>query len=138
MQESIPIFKEKKIRLTPQRLAVYNFLKKKNKHLTAEEIFQGIRNKFLGLSLATVYSILELFKREGLVEEIRINFDKSCFELAKQPHHHFFCKKCKKIFDLDFSPCEYIKKGEIEGNTIEEFQGYFYGVCKECRRIKRR
>ncbi len=133
MQESIKRLKEKGIRITPQRLAVFNFLKKQNRHLTAEEIFQGIKKNFLGLSLATVYSILELFKKERLIQEIRIDFYKSCFEVKTGFHHHFFCKKCGKILDLEIKPCKHLKEKEVEGNIIEEFQGYFYGICKDCR-----
>lgn len=130
----VSIFKRKKIRITPQRLAVYTILKQEKKHLTSERIYKLIKKEHPGTSLATVYAILELFKKKGLVEELRIHFDKSCFELKTKEHHHLFCRKCKKIFDISMPVCMALKHRVVNKHLIETFQGYFYGVCKDCRR----
>jgi Fe2+ or Zn2+ uptake regulation protein len=127
------ILKSKGIRLTPQRLAVYGLLKKLNRHLSAEEIYARIKQEFPGLSFATVYTILELFKNKDLVKELRIKFNKSCFELRGDPHHHFLCRRCKKIFDIDIPLCLTLKRKEASGHQIQELQGYFYGICSLCR-----
>ena len=133
MKESAEVLKEKSIRPTPQRLGVYKFLRENPKHFTAEELYERIRRDFPAMSLATVYSILELLKDKGLVQEIRINFDKSCFEFKACPHHHFLCTRCRKIFDVDITPCPTLAKKEVDGHRIDAFQGYFYGTCKECK-----
>ena len=133
MKDDIKILKENNIRVTPQRLGVYEVLCSENKHLTAEEIYRKIRVKFPAISLATVYTILELYGRKDLVREIRINFDKSCFDDRMDSHHHFLCRKCKKIFDIDLPPCTALKNSEVNGHIIQELQGYFYGICRDCK-----
>ena len=133
MENSLKVLRDHDIKPTQQRLEVYRILLKKGKHLNVEEIHGRIKARMPAISLATVYTIVDLFKQKHLINEIRIQFDKSCFEARIDPHHHFLCKKCKKVFDLSMEPCEALKQREIEVNLIEELQGYFYGSCKDCR-----
>ena len=48
------IFKEKKLKLTPQRLAVYQYLKSTTEHPSAETIYNGLQATYPTMSLATV------------------------------------------------------------------------------------
>lgn len=133
MKEIVDIFKQNGIRATPQRLAVYRALQDKPCHLTVESIYGKIKNKLPGLSLATVYSILELFREKKLAGEVRIKSDKVCFESRADLHHHFYCRVCGSIFDLDIPGCAALASKEVAGNLIETLHGYFYGVCLKCR-----
>ena len=134
MKNSLKVLKDHDIRPTQQRLEVYGILLNNNKHLTADQIYERIKLRLPAVSLATVYTVLDLFKQKHVISEIRIQFDKSCFEARIDPHHHFLCKKCGEIFDLNIKPCEALEQREADGNIIEEFQGYFYGTCKDCRK----
>ncbi len=126
--------KNKDIRVTPQRLGVCEILSREKIHLTAEQIYGRIKNKFPAISLATVYTILQLYVQKGLASEIRITFDKSSFEARTDSHHHFLCKRCQKIYDIELHPCPALKREEVDGHAIEQLQGYFYGLCRECRK----
>ncbi|MCM8824468.1 MAG: transcriptional repressor [Candidatus Omnitrophica bacterium] len=123
------------IRITPQRIEVYKILLNENKHLSVEEIYKKVKDKFPNISLSTAYSILELFQKKRLAKEVRIQFDRICFELRRDNHHHhLFCRKCRRIFDLDITPCPALKKKEVNGHLLDELHGYFYGICKDCRK----
>lgn len=137
MESEILLLRKQHIKITPQRLEVYKLLKKKCEHLTAEEIYAQISRRFPIISLATIYSILEVFKKKNLVQEIRIKFDKSCFDIKIDTHHHFFCRVCEKIFDVYTHPCSALQNKEVEGHLIEHLQGYFYGVCNKCKGSKK-
>lgn len=134
MDDILKIFKDKKIRATAQRLGVYQALAGRGGHLTAEEIFEKIKKQFPGFSLATVYTALDELKEKDLVSEVRIKPDRACFEAKKELHHHLLCKKCGKIWDIFIKPCDPMKKKKVCGHLIEDLHGYFYGVCKKCRR----
>lgn len=134
MQTMEELLRLKKIRLTPQRLAVYSVLQKGKRHLSAEDIYKKLRPQLTAISLATVYTTLESFIKMGLVQEIRITFGKSLFELASPPHHHFLCRRCGEILDVLQGPCPVYSKGTADGHRIESFQGYFYGVCGLCEK----
>tara|TARA_Y100000031_G_scaffold77246_1_gene84886 strand:- start:109 stop:528 length:420 start_codon:yes stop_codon:yes gene_type:complete len=132
MENTLRVLKERDIRPTQQRLEVYQTLLKDGKHLTADEIHGQVKTRMPAVSLATVYTILDLFKQKNVINEIRIQYDKSCYEARIDPHHHFFCRKCKSIFDLSVIPCKALEDCTIDGNVIEELQGYFYGICRNC------
>ena len=131
--ESVKILNSKGIRVTHQRMAVYDTLQKMG-HAAAEDIFKKVKDNYPMISFSTVYSILQLFKKEKLISEMKINFGKSTFDIRVDNHHHFMCKRCGKIYDIDIEPCDTLKKGRINGHKIESFQGYFYGICKKCRK----
>jgi Fur family peroxide stress response transcriptional regulator len=132
MEDTVRVLKERDIRPTQQRLEVYQTLLKDGKHLTADEIHGQVKARMPAVSLATVYTILDLFKQKNVINEIRIQYDKSCYEARIDPHHHFFCRQCKSISDLSVIPCKALEDCTIDGNVIEELQGYFYGVCRNC------
>jgi Fur family transcriptional regulator, peroxide stress response regulator len=134
MEETIKILKSKGIKITTQRAEVFNVLAKSIEHLTIDEIFEKVHKKYPMISLATVYSILDAFKTHGLVQEIRILPEKACYNNRVDLHHHFYCRKCKKIFDIDIPFCATLGKKEVNGHMIEECQGNFYGICQECKK----
>ena len=78
-----------------------------------------------------MYNTLQLFMSNGLVIPILINEKEMRYDGNTQNHHHFYCMKCNKIYDLDFR-CEYFERGEVQGYRIKEFHGYFKGICREC------
>jgi|TARA_B100000315_G_C14566337_1_gene583137 Fur family peroxide stress response transcriptional regulator len=132
MEESLKILKKHNIRVTQQRIEVYKLILKTDKYLTAEEIYKTIREKVPAISLATIYSILDVLKEKGLIKQIRIKFNKSCFGTAKNFQHYFLCKACGRIFDVGMLPCSVLMNKKVDGHSIEELQGYFYGICKCC------
>ena len=133
MKDLIQNLKGKHIRVTPQRLGVYEILYNEKKHLTVNDIYARIKSRFPGISLATIYAILKLFSEKKVANEIRISFEKSCFEARTDSHHHFYCKKCLKILDIDLHPCPALQQESVNGHVIEKLQGYFYGICRNCK-----
>jgi len=138
MKDIIQRLKEKKITLTPQRMAVAGFLGKCKDHPTADQIHRAIQERYPSISLATVYSTLELLKELGEIQELSIRKrGKACFDPNPGIHHHLLCRKCGKIVSLEFEyprSCPIIAKETVKGCKIEEVQAYLYGVCSECLR----
>ncbi|MDP8253371.1 MAG: Fur family transcriptional regulator [Candidatus Kaelpia aquatica] len=136
MENSLKCLSEADIRITPQRLAVYKVLSKGG-HLRADYIYKEVGRLFPSISFATVYTILQLFKNKELALESRIDFERSTFEIRTDSHHHFMCRECDKIIDIDIPFCSALTKMKVSGLTIEDFHGYFYGLCKECKKKKK-
>lgn len=126
-------YKEIGFKLTPQRLAILNYLEGNLEHPSVEEIYKAVSKRFSTMSLATVYNTLETLKQKGNVNELTIDAGKKRFDPDIKPHHHLICLKCKRIVDihgeykLDVSNSD---RGDFEivGNHIE-----FYGICPECK-----
>ena len=61
MENITSIFREKKLKLTPQRLAVYKYLMSTNEHPSAEIIYKSLQPEYPTMSLATVYKACLLY-----------------------------------------------------------------------------
>jgi len=142
MKGIIERLKEKGVALTPQRMAVVEFLSKSTHHPTADEIHKDIQSRYPTMSVATVYSMLELLKELGEIQELSIRKrGKVCFDPNPDIHHHLLCRKCGKVVGIEFdypTDCPIIKKQAIHGCLIEEVQAYLYGLCPECVKSERK
>lgn len=121
------------LKLTPQRLAIFDLLEGNTKHPSAEEIYNQLKPQYPSLSLATVYNTLEILARAGELQEIRIKADKRHFDPNPAPHGHFLCRICEAIYDLDAGPLELQTPFNIQGHLVEEYTLYFYGMCPGCQ-----
>ena len=62
--------RERGIRVTPQRIAVYRAVARDLSHPTAEAVHRKLKQHFGGMSQATVYRVLEFLEREQLVRRV--------------------------------------------------------------------
>ena len=98
--EAIKQLKQENIRITPQRVAILEFLASHASHPTAEEIYRAIEVHFPGISVATVYNNLRLFTEIGFVKEMNYGDASSRFDFKTEPHYHAICQRCGKISDF--------------------------------------
>jgi Fur family peroxide stress response transcriptional regulator len=136
MKDIIERLKEKEVALTPQRMAIAEFLSKSKEHPTVDEIHRAIQRRYPTMSVATVYSTLELLKELGEVQELSIRKrGRACFDPNPDLHHHLLCRKCGKILNIQInypSGCPIIAKERVNGCEVEEVQAYLYGICSGC------
>jgi Fur family peroxide stress response transcriptional regulator len=126
-------FRELGLKLTPQRLAILEFLDGNTDHPSADNIFREVKKKYPMMSFATVYNTIEALKKKGDLLELTIDPERRRYDPQTKPHHHLICVECKKIVDVHkkFSinvPEEVVDEFDLIGNHIE-----FYGVCPECK-----
>jgi Fur family peroxide stress response transcriptional regulator len=131
--ETIKRLREKGIAPTIQRLVVIEYLKKSTTHPTVEEIYEALKGDYPTFSRATVYNTLQVLKKAGLIQELTIEKEKAHYDLRAEPHHHFHCRQCRRIYDVDVD-CPVIKGGYVDGHRIEMVQAYFYGLCAVCQK----
>jgi Fur family peroxide stress response transcriptional regulator len=136
MKDIIERLKDKGVPLTPQRMAVAEFLSRSEDHPTVDEIHRDIQKRYPTMSVATVYSTLKLLKELGEIQELSIRKrGKACFDPNPNIHHHLLCRKCGKIVNIEIdypSNCPIMAKEDINGCKVEEMQAYLYGICSEC------
>lgn len=141
------MLKEKGLKVTNQRLLVLEVLAdQRDRHMTAEDIYELVKEDYPEIGLATIYRTLQLLLEMQLVD--RINLDDGCvrYEIGefcdgenKHHHHHLICRTCGKVLPFKDDLLD-----ELEAH-IEEAMGFhvldhelkFYGQCKECREKKK-
>jgi len=117
------------LKITPQRLAILQSLEK-NGHASIEELFNELKKDYPTISLATIYKNINALKNENIVSEICIH-PKPKYEIKKEPHAHFICKKCLKIEDIDYKDLFSKCIDEKFPHSTKEL--YIYGICKDCQ-----
>jgi Fe2+ or Zn2+ uptake regulation protein len=123
------LLEESNLKITPQRLAILKELDKKG-HASIEEIYEDIRDFFPSISLATIYKNITALKDENIISEICLH-QKPKFEITKEPHAHFICRKCGKVEDVPFSEAI---KSEIDSHYPDAHKElYIYGICDSCK-----
>lgn len=80
------------LRPTRQRLTLATLLvgDGKNRHVTAEGLFEAVSKSGEKVSLATVYNTLRAFCDVGLMREITVDGSKSYFDTDTSNHPHFY------------------------------------------------
>lgn len=124
-------------KLTPQRIAILDYLDGNKEHPSAEEIYRAVAEKFPTMSFATVYNTLDALKRRGMLLEITIDPGKKRFDPDSEPHHHLVCMRCKKVVDIHNKFKLTIPSSERHGFEIIGDHIEFYGLCEKCRQTGR-
>jgi Fur family peroxide stress response transcriptional regulator len=101
IQQLIAKLHEKGYKVTPQRLAVFEFINSREDHPTAEQIHKEVKKKYPTISLATVYQALHLLTEMGLVQELGFNDKSSRYDPNIMPHINIVCLNCGKIYDYE-------------------------------------
>lgn len=129
------IFKEKKLKLTPQRLAVYNYLINTTAHPSADTIYTDIHVQYPTMSLATVYKALKTLVEVGLIQEINVGEGNFRYDANSNPHPHLQCLKCGKVDDfMNFTLDDLNTSAQMHTDyKVVSSKVYFYGYCKDCQ-----
>ena len=128
--------RDRGVRITPQRQAVLEYLDNTEAHPTAETIYNSLKSRFKGLSLATVYNILHLFRDHGIVMELSYGDSSARFDGNAENHYHITCSRCGKVADYHRDLIQGIEE-EAEratGFKVQYHRVEFVGTCPECQR----
>lgn len=138
MEQLAEILKTKKLKVTPQRLAIYKVLYETTAHPTAEDIYTALRQTHPTMSLATVYKTLDALKKADLATELNIGDDSSRYDATIKSHPHMICLSCGKVLDLHTQSLKAFKENvqkETDFDIVSE-KVYFYGTCADCKNDK--
>lgn len=131
--------KEKDCKLTPQRTATLDVLiENESKHLSTEDIYQLVKDKYPDIGLATIYRTLQLFDNFDIVK--KLNFNDGCYryELSedhRHQHHHLICLTCGNVYEFDDDLLDQLED-RIESNNdfqVKDHMVKFFGYCKDCK-----
>jgi len=99
--------KENGLKPTSQRnLIVKQLLNGRNRHFTAEDLYDEMKLKKIRISLATIYNTLHSFVEKKILKLVSIKEGKTIFCTNMKNHYHFFNTKTGRLIDI---PCDEIK-----------------------------
>lgn len=133
--------KAREYKLTPRRESILRvLLENKDKHLSAEEVYNLVKEKAPDVGLATVYRTLELFSDFEIIHSMdfgdgRKRYEYGDGEAAGHHHHHVICLKCGKILEVAEDLLEDLElrvSRELDFEVVNH-QLKIFGYCKNCR-----
>ena len=134
MNQFLDKLKEDGLKLTPRRRAIIGVFIERESHLTPEEVWRKLKNKFSRCGFPSVYRNLESLVECGVLTRIQ-QFDRKkhyglCPAGRGFHHHHITCVKCGKVEDIKDCAIEGVKK--IKGYKILSHFMQVNGVCAGC------
>ncbi len=89
------------LRPTRQRLALAELLvgDGRNRHVTAESLFDAAALRGVPVSLATVYNTLRTFCGAGLMTEVTVDGSRSYFDTRIDDHPHYYWEDDGRLTD---------------------------------------
>jgi len=128
-----------KYKLTPQReVTLRVLLENESDHLSAEDVFMKVKEKYPEIGLATVYRTLELLNELKILDKINFGDGVARYDLRKEGaehfHHHLVCISCGDVEEIEEDLL-----GDVEDKVENDFHFKitdhrltFHGVCKSC------
>ncbi|MGL4738319.1 MAG: Fur family transcriptional regulator [Cellulosilyticaceae bacterium] len=135
MLETADILRQQKLKVTPQRLAIYHMLSHTTTHPSAEMIYNSLHDTHPTMSLATVYKTLDALVKASLVQQINVGEDSFRYDANAASHPHIICTHCHCVCDMSLGSVAELRE-QVSENTnfiLSHEQLYFYGVCPECQ-----
>lgn len=119
--------KEKGLKITPQRLAIYEAVTHLRNHPTADNIIEFIKTNHPYVAVGTVYKVLDSLVENGLLKKVKSEKDIMRYDALVEHHHHLYCNQTDRIEDyedaqLDELIVDYFKKKKIKNFKIEDIK----------------
>ncbi len=120
-------------RKSKQRDAIIGNLRSRYDHPTAMELYLSVREEFPNLSLGTLYRNLSQLEECGMVLRIPDGtIDR--FDGNTNPHAHFKCSSCGKVYDLMSFKNDSITFSDEIVSKVTNYSLMAFGICKNCKK----
>ena len=134
LEQIVTSLRDEGFRITPQRIAIVDYILNTEAHPSAEQIHKIVQKKYPMVSLSTVYKTLDLLREKKLVNEIDVDGE-SRFDAHVDEHINLVCMNCGKIEDVDESTLKDIQTRAARKSKYLILKGSFelHGYCSNCK-----
>ena len=128
------LFRERGLRVTPQRQMIFGLLQANDSHPTVESLYERAQAEMPTMSLKTVYQTVHDLEALGEVDVL----DLGTGSLRVDPnvegeHHHLVCSSCGRVRDLPVEFDGLRVPGRYRRDfTVDAVQVIFRGRCDDC------
>ncbi len=136
------LLKQNGLKVTIQRVAILEVLNSRpGIHLTAEEIYDFVKEKYPDIGMATVYRTIQMLSDLNLIDKLILDDGYVRYEIGKMNtentghhHHHLICLDCGGIYAFQDDLLENLETRikEALGFDVVDHQVKLYGHCKKC------
>ncbi len=129
--------KGKGLRATRQRDAILQVFLEGDRHVSVEELYARVRQRWPSIGHTTVYRNMSLFVEAGIAKERRFHEGRVRYEPGVDVghHDHLVCLDCGAIQEFEDATIEAIQR-EIAGRKgflVRYHRLELYGLCPRCQ-----
>ena len=119
-------------RNTRQRGAIRRVFSAVHRPLSPAEVLMEAKADVPTMGIATVYRTIKTLVDEGEITSIDIPGEAPRYEIAHLGHHHHFhCRTCDKVFEVDGCPAD-IQRLAPPGFVTDGHEVMLFGRCTSC------
>ena len=112
--------KKNRLKITPQRTAIFKVLAESKMHPSADMVFRTLLT----------------FRDKGMLDLIESRSGVRRFDANVIPHHHIHCVRCGTVFDLTDKSLDSLP---VPSQVVQNYQFIskrvvFNVICKECQK----
>lgn len=141
MKEELTIFhsylKKRKLKLTRQRDKILEIFLGRERHFSAEELYNLIKKRYPGIGHTTVYRTMKLISAAGLACEADFNDGIKRLEhkFGHEHHDHLICLKCGRFFEVVDREIERLQERLTKKYHFKptSHKMEIFGFCARCR-----
>ena len=134
LEQIVNSLREEGHRITPQRVAIIDYLMHTEDHPSAEQVHVTVKRMYPMVSLSTIYKTLDLLREKRLVNEIEVEGE-ARFDAHIDEHINLVCLNCGKIEDIDEKALRNIQAKVAKKSEYLIVKGSFemHGYCSKCK-----
>ena len=118
--------------MTKYEQAIFELIESSRSHLTAEQIYATLKQRYPTMVLATVYNNLKKLSQSGMVRKVTVEGQPDRYD-RKTRHDHLICADCGALLDIDLGDLT----RQFQERVSEPLLGYDLRLlyrCEACRR----
>lgn len=117
----------KGLKVTPQRIAIFEAIEKLQNHPTAENVIDYIKINYPNIAVGTVYKVLDTLVENQLINKVKTENGIMRYDAVLANHHHLYCAETERIEDYEDEELnqlifEHFKNKKIKNFTIEDIK----------------
>ncbi|MFZ1527293.1 MAG: transcriptional repressor [Ferruginibacter sp.] len=113
---------DKGLRVTPQRVAIYDAIVTLNNHPTAENVIEYIKENHPNIAVGTVYKVLDSLVENNLLKKVKTERDIMRYDAVMSHHHHLYCEETDRIEDYEDGQLNALLDGYFKKRKIKNFK----------------
>lgn len=118
--------------MTTYEREIYHIITGSAKHLTVEQIYAEMKNKYPKIVLATVYNNVNRLWKAGFIRKVAVENMPDRYDRVTK-HDHLVCQRCGKLADISFEDLTASLRRQLGEDFLSYDLKVFY-LCPDCRR----
>lgn len=137
------ILRAKGLKVTAQRMLVMEVIADRpGEHLTAEEIYELVKNKYPEIGLATIYRTVQMLVDLQIIDKVSFDDGFARYEMGEMAqekrhhHHHAICQNCGAVISFEDDLLDALEQAVFDaiGFRVTDHEVKLYGYCEKCSR----